>query len=524
MSQVQAQLLDLELAWRRVRADQSDRVFVREPYAQVLIEQNVDEWLNEIREMIRNDTYHPGTLTPCFAPKGNGVVRLGSHLALRDQLVYAACVGACLQMIREAVRWSRRTVDYSYQLNDNDFRAGWLRNRYDCWQDFRNASINAVTPAVTYIVLTDVAGFYDHIDLALLSSDLRALNCPIEIIGMISTCLNAWAPVPGRGIPQGLSASDILAKLYLNSVDQNLRQMGHNQLRYVDDYRVFCGSRHAAKRALLDIAALMRQRGLSIQGAKTEILRVGEARANFEQVLPTLRALRAEFIREVVARSHGGDPYMPIWEAERLLHEQTPDEPIEVIRRAYEAYFQDEDAEFDKTLFHFLLGRLGAARDNYAFDHAIGLIGVRPEETSYILAYTAQVEAIEDADEELAVYLASPDSVYDYQNYLIIEWRAKYPEVAPSQDLIRIVREMAFDDGRPSFLKSISRRFLEQFGTQADLERIEQLYATTTSPLEQVEILCALRRLEGGRRNAFLGRHAGATLMHQRAGRYARGL
>ena len=79
---------------------------------------------------------------------------------------------------------------------------------------------------------------------------------PEEAAKLLSACLNRWAEPRGKGIPQGRrSASDILAKLYLDSIDHNLRNEGFSHLRYVDDIRIFCGDIREAKRAVLKLSS-----------------------------------------------------------------------------------------------------------------------------------------------------------------------------------------------------------------------------------------------------------------------------
>ena len=75
-----------------------------------------------------------------------------------------------------------------------------------------------------------------------------------HVVALLSTCLNRWSSGNGRGIPQGISASDILGKVYLNSIDLALRELGFVHLRYVDDIRIFCQNEVEAKIALLKLA------------------------------------------------------------------------------------------------------------------------------------------------------------------------------------------------------------------------------------------------------------------------------
>src|SRR5258707_2835442 len=102
-------------------------------------------------------------------------------------------------------------------------------------------------------------------------SDLRDLGCDANTVQILSTCLYRWAVIPGRGIPQGYSASDILAKVYLNPIDRAMGDEGFDYIRYVDDIRVFCKGFVNCKQALLFLTQQLRRRGLNLQTSKTEM-------------------------------------------------------------------------------------------------------------------------------------------------------------------------------------------------------------------------------------------------------------
>src|SRR5690242_6495722 len=136
MSEALANLLDLELSWRRVRRDIESRVFIRHPYAVSLIEFDLENWLATRLERIRQDRYSPTSMFICDVPKGDGLVRPGSHLSYTDRLIYAACVGACLPAIHERLRWSQGSKDFSYRLAVAPNNPEWLRDRFTGWRDF----------------------------------------------------------------------------------------------------------------------------------------------------------------------------------------------------------------------------------------------------------------------------------------------------------------------------------------------------------------------------------------------------
>ena len=70
-----------------------------------------------------------------------------------------------------------------------------------------------IAQGADHVVITDIAGFYENIDIGLMLSDLRAVDDNGPVGQRLSECLNKWSlsHVSGRGIPQGFAASDILA-------------------------------------------------------------------------------------------------------------------------------------------------------------------------------------------------------------------------------------------------------------------------------------------------------------------------
>jgi hypothetical protein len=82
MSDDLANLLDLRVAWRRVKSDLKHRVFITRPYELAVIESDLDGWLSEVDALVRSGRYHPGPMIISEVPKGGGLIRPGSHLAL----------------------------------------------------------------------------------------------------------------------------------------------------------------------------------------------------------------------------------------------------------------------------------------------------------------------------------------------------------------------------------------------------------------------------------------------------------
>jgi hypothetical protein len=417
--------------------------------------------------------------------------------------------------------WSQGVVDFSYRLALTPANPDWLRDRFTGWKDFQDRSLRAIDGRISHVVIADITSFYENIDISLLLSDLREEHAPGPAIDQIGTCLNRWAQVTGRGIPQGQSASDILAKLYFDNIDRNLRRMGYQHLRYVDDIRIFCRSHIEAKRVLIDLSDLLRKRGLSLQAAKSEICGAADARERIDEVTATLRRVNEDFIRQVVREAGLGGPYTTVHEADEILEENPEDAPLEVIKEAYRAHVIAHPGRFNATLFRFLLNRLGKQRDSFAAEHCLELLEPYPEETQNILRYFSSVGPGEDIEAHIVDLMQSGEMVYQYQYYQIIGWFYER-STNPSLALIEFTRRLGFDLNSPRYLRTICLAFLGKFGDAADVERIAALYDETNDPSERAGIICCIRRMERARRNTFLGRVQRDGVISERAVRWVR--
>ncbi len=507
MSKIPIEYDELKLALTRVRLDHTNnRVFVTNPIEKVILSDCEDVWLKRLLHDLEEGSYSPSSSQVCEVPKAGGTVRPGSILCLRDQVVYTTCVGRMLPAISESVKWTNPQLDLSYQIV-NPKAVKWLKRPFTCWNEFRDRSLVALDAGAAFMVKTDIASYYDAISLELLISDLRLLGISTEILSLLTKSLSRWSFVNGRGIPQGLSASDILGKLYLDRVDHALNESGYSHLRYVDDIRIFCSSRAVARKAILSLTRLLRSRGLNLQTAKTAIQLPTEARMTIDGVIPTLKPLANKYIHDIAVLA-GADPsYLTPTEVESLLQEKGIAPPTELLRDAYKAYFIAGSDKFDKTLFHYLIARFSIAKDSFAANHALKLLNEHPEETDYILHYYGAVMPVIEAEPSLLEFLRSEEAVYAYQHYQVLRWRCSFPET-PSSAFVDYARTVSDSERSPYYLRSTARLFLGRFGTASDIDKLADSYASAQNDLEQAEILCSIQRMEKGRRNAILGQSA----------------
>lgn len=351
---------------------------------------------------------------------------------------------------------------------------------------------------------------------------------------ILAQFLNRWVQVNGKGIPQGNSASDLLAKLYLDPVDKGLKNAGFIHLRYVDDFRIFCRTESEAKRALIELSGLLRKRGLNLQSSKTKIASASDALAEIEGIQPVLKIVSTQFEKESIKMNLSPcyAKNSKIEESEKAVNKDDDNTPLKVIKEAFNTYFiKSSDEKFDKTLFHFLLNRLIKDNESYALDYCLSIFEKHPEETSNLLKYSdsfdwrdIEMEGLMSKMQNFLLnFLASKEAVYDYQNYLILEWLLENCLKDPEGLLIRC-RILAFDNNRPCYIRAISRTLLGKVGNVADISKIEDQLTTITSDFERAELICCLSKMEKGKRNTMLARIAKGGQFTEMAVQFVKGI
>ncbi|MDP3882537.1 MAG: RNA-directed DNA polymerase [Candidatus Staskawiczbacteria bacterium] len=75
-----------------------------------------------------------------------------------------------------------------------------------------------------------------------------------------------------NGLPIGPDSSNIISEIILSQIDRELTKKKYKYLRYVDDYKCFCGSKDEAEKFIKDISLQLEQYQLSLNVKKTRIV------------------------------------------------------------------------------------------------------------------------------------------------------------------------------------------------------------------------------------------------------------
>lgn len=317
MQELYSQLADLSLlrrAWHLAR-HHSRKHFIADPYRYADFAYRLDDRLRQISRSLAHHTYHPTPTLNIDIPKSTLSVRPGTVLEIEDLIVLFAII----LLIAGPLDKKLPPSVYSWRLKENSkelfhdidilklpfLKGETIRSRIDIseewyqqWPEFvEDMEYTFEKEGYTFLVLSDIAAYFENLDLTLLRNILIShLPKQLRIINFLIRLLEywAWPAVHGayspRGIPQGNIVSSFLGNIYLLPLDEKFVRFGRRYdiryFRYMDDVKVFAKEKSVARDSLFLMNEELRSLRLNIQGAKTRILEGDDVRAElFHQEL-----------------------------------------------------------------------------------------------------------------------------------------------------------------------------------------------------------------------------------------------
>ena len=171
----------------------------------------------------------------------------------------------------------------------------------------------------------------------------------------------------------------------------------------------------------------------------------------------------------------GEDPaYLSATMAEALFHDKEFPPPSKLLRNAYKAHFVKSE-RFDKTLFHYLLARLGKAKDSFAADHALGLLkSIQKRQTTFfgILGSSSHPRAMKH---NYWLFWRQRKQ-YTHTNITkssMVGWRS----AGAMTNAVAYARKAYRATDSSSYLRSAARLLLARYRSAADLDHLANSYS-----------------------------------------------
>lgn len=337
------------------------------------------------------DTWRVRTHRRILAPKARYGFRVVTQLDPLDFLLFAAAVYEIAPGLESGRVPRTENTIYSYrvQIGSNgqlfDPTVGYGTFQRDTQSLIKN------DPAVTHVVVTDIADFYSRIYLHRLENALTATGVNQDSIRAVMKLLDGWNGTETYGIPVGSAPARILAETALIDVDEALLARRIRFKRFNDDYRIFCTSQSEAYRSLTVLAdVLFRSHGLTLQVQKTTILERAVFAKRFFQSEEQRELSRLEDeLTRLVSEIGLDDPYGDIDYADLTPEQRAKVDQLNLAELLVEQL--KGPAEPDLPTVRFILRRMGQLGDGSLADTLLDNIEVLHPALPEIVQYFKRV-------------------------------------------------------------------------------------------------------------------------------------
>lgn len=216
--------------------------------------------LTQIADKIQNASYQPPVLNGYLIDKKSGGQRLLMVPPFWDRVMqrsFAQVLSAKLETIMDP---------HSY-----GFRKG--RSRITAKFDIQLA----YREGYRWVYETDIKDFFNQLDINKLMIRLQGLfyhdPCLIWIEKWMRASLSFEKKIYQRtiGLPQGSPLSPVLANLFLDDFDNDMKAHGFRLIRFADDFVILCKSKEQAEQAALKVEHSLLEHGLTLNKEKTAI-------------------------------------------------------------------------------------------------------------------------------------------------------------------------------------------------------------------------------------------------------------
>jgi len=237
-----------------------------------------DKRLDLFKEKFLNDTFEPSPGSKFYVPKQNRGLRPFIVLTAEDLIYYQCFINYLVELFKDDFELLQDNFVFSNIPEDFE-NSRVVKYWLEQLKKF-NIVINKKLETEKVVAHTDITSFYTEISYTRLEQiilekfkqkDLVEDNFIDTLINALQIWSNSDDKASFKGIPQGLPQSHILANIYLFPLDHKIKGK-IDYIRWVDDYRIFCGSIQQLNNAIIILDEELRKYDLLLKESKTFIV------------------------------------------------------------------------------------------------------------------------------------------------------------------------------------------------------------------------------------------------------------
>ena len=220
---------------------------------------NLVENLKQLQHELQTKQYQPLAVKRVEIPKDDGGIRLLGIPAVRDRIVQQTL----LNILQPIFDPGFHPSSYGY------------RPKRSCHDAISKATVFIRQYGRRWVVDMDLSKCFDCLDHELILKGVRRRVTDGSVLMLVKQFLRSGVMVGNEweaseiGSPQGGVISPLLANIYLDAFDQEMKRRNHRIVRYADDILILCCSQSAAENALKSATQIL-EKGLKLTVNRTK--------------------------------------------------------------------------------------------------------------------------------------------------------------------------------------------------------------------------------------------------------------
>jgi len=482
----------------RIKTDvRSD--FIYAPHLNVIYQHGSEDLINSFKRKLSSGEFSHSLPLTIEVPKKSGLSRPGSILLPFDRLLYQSLADLIADQLENSI--DRNNV-FSNIFNNSPEMFEDHGSSYAKFQQ----SIHDYSRKYRYCLKTDIASFFDTLNLHFLKNLFQSLKIENSVLNLLDDSLKAWVETNSYGIIQGLYSSDLLGNFYLTQLDYVLKIKNFEFCRFIDDFYIFSNSKEDLNKILVEICRSLRKQGLFLNESKTQLTesrRILRQETEFDQLFNEINDMLENTDDEdsEFNKSHYG--FQVDWDEEDE-EEEIDVEEIEGFRLDLieKLYTRRNEAQWQRdNIIKFCIPLLSKARSRLLLVDIEQEIETHPYLIKYFCNYLATIDrhdaSITKFIEEI---LMSKKLIYDYQCHWLFStllYRNGVSNVSLDY-AVKIILNKHFHES----LRSICSIFIMKNGTGSQKRIIREEYQNETSPYVRAAIVFGTQYLPADERRA----------------------